>query len=151
MLLFLYLILISNNKNLDKSPSNISNGNNNDYIAIETESSEKFTATEISNNSQNTQDTGSKDDEDNLFFFDILGKNKDKGIKFQYKHTDFEEGDMVTSYLEHQIEKKLKIKYPGGIPKNLSPNSKENLNNKKLYVLPKNIKELINRSYRREK
>ena len=61
------------------------------------------------NNSKNTQDTGGNDD---LYFLEIIDKNKDneKKIKFEYKNTDFEEGDMITSYIEHQIEKKLILK-----------------------------------------
>ncbi len=140
-------------KKLANSPSNISKGNNNDYIVIETESTEKFDGTEISYNSKNTQDTGNADNEDkeNLFFLNNLDKNKKKGIKFEYKHTDFEEGDMITSYIEHQIEKKLKKKYPSGIPKNISPSSKDNIHKNKIYEIPKNIKDLMNRINRREK
>jgi len=96
------------------------------------------------NNSKNTQDTGGNDD---LYFLEIIDKNKDneKKIKFEYKNTDFEEGDMITSYIEHQIEKKLILKYPGGIPIEKSPHSKAKIQKNKLYELPENLKERMNK------
>lgn len=75
----------------------------------------------------------------------MIEKNKkgDDGIKFEYKKTDFEEGDMITAYKIHENEKKLRLKYPGGIPKELLENFEDPHVSNKLYKAPDNFREIL--------
>lgn len=69
----------------------------------------------------------------------MFENKNDKLINFQYKNTDFEEGDKVTYYIQDQLRKK----YPGGIPEKISPKIKLKIPKKKLYQIPENIKDII--------
>jgi hypothetical protein len=110
-----------------------------------------FLDTETSLSSKNNYDNINNNNIDNLFN-DKINKYKENDKNFQYKITDLQEGDMITSYIEHQIEKKLKLKYPGGMPikniknnnnNNKSPNVNLKIIKNKIFEIPKKDIEIM--------